>query len=367
MVEPSSVVSKNGTIEVLRFIFAISIVGIHLYNVSDLSYFKYGHYGVEYFFLVGGLFMAYSIEKHLSESQTNPGKYAFEMIIRKIKRIYPYVILVTVLYIVFYAIPYRGFEILALFQDAVNLIPYLVFANITGLSDPTVMYLEVMWYLSAMFIAMLILAPIYIKYPDYSKRILFPLGGCFILGYLVLTLGTMTYSTEVYGGISLGLLRAVGEMALGASCYSLATYLGKTYSLTTLGRITVLILEITCFTILMGFIGGNLYYLTPSSVVFLVIILVTLVYSGLTWNLKCGKVVAFLGNISLPLYLTHMLIISSISLFFGSEWFCGRELLTFLMIIGLAIAVYAFVEHICPRIHSITGLFVINDDSQNHK
>lgn len=356
--EPVKKSSKNGTIEVLRFFFAICIVGVHLNGVSDLGYFKFGHYGVEFFFIVTGLLMAQSIERHLSDMQGDYAKSAFDMVLKKVKRIYPYVIYVTIVVIAFYALRYREYNPLDAVMDAVNLLPYMFFANMAGMGADTPMYLGIMWYLSAMFLGMLILAPIYIRFNSYAKRILFPLMGIFILGFMNLTVHTITLTTEASWGLPMGMLRAIGEMAIGAVCYSVAMWLRRHYDLTVLGKVVILLAEILCFVLLVIYINGDTFYDSSSTVFFLFAVLVTLVYSDITRNIECGKVASFLGNISLPLYLTHMIIILSFPLWFGGGWFYGRELEAFVIIIAFAVVSYLVVEYLFPRLRPARKLFV---------
>ena len=349
---------KNGTVEVLRFVFAICIVGVHLYGISNLDYFKYGHYGVEFFFLLSGFLMAQSIEKHLSNMQEDIGKSTYTLVLKKIKKIFPYVVLVTIVAICAYALKYRQYQVWDIEMDLINLIPYLFFTNMAGLGAPTPMYVGVMWYLSALFLSMLILAPIYIKYNSYAKYVLFPLLGFFILGFLIRTGNTYTFTTEDPWGIHLGMLRALGEMALGASCYTVAMHIKKQYDLTFIGKILILAIELLCFVLILIFINGKTFYDSPSVVLFLFLILLILVFSGICWNIPDVWVVSFLGIISLPLYLTHIVVIYSILLWNGTDWIYGKEWITLTMIFLLTIMLYLIAEYVLPKMSIIKQLFI---------
>lgn len=354
----SSNSQKNGTIEVLRFLFAICIVCIHLYNVSDLGHFKYGHYGVEFFFILSGILMAQSIEKRMDTLQKDIGKGTIDLVTRKLKRIFPYVIIATISLILLYSIKYRNADILDLLMDGINLIPYLFFTNMAGLGETTSMYLIITWYLSALFLSMMILAPIYIKYNSYAKNILFPLLGIFILGYLVLTEGTYTFYTQHPWGVNLGLLRAIGETALGASCYNLSMYLRNNYKLTTLGKTAVLSIELLCIAVLMIFIEGSVFYDSPSSILLIFLIMETLIYSDITWNLPNTKITSALGQISLPLFLTHPIIIDTMMLWYGTDWFYGRVGIGMTSMFALALVTYIVVEYLLPKVYLAKRLFV---------
>ena len=352
---------KNGTVEVLRFFFAICIVGVHLSTLAGWEHFQYGHYGVEFFFIISGLLMAQSIERKLDLMRSEPGKSTFEMVFRKAKRLYPYVIIATVLYVLLYTVEYRGGNLYALLQDLVNLVPYMFFANMTGIGSETAMYMRILWWVAAMFIAMMVLAPLYIRFNDYSKHVLFPLLGLFVLGVLILSTGTITQSFEDPWGIRLGVLRAIGEMALGAVCYNAAMFLKERYTLTSLGRVAVLSVEVICFVLICAYVEGSYMYDSSSSVLFLMMILTVLVYSDLTWNLKSGRFVSFLGNISLPMYLTHIVVIMSLGQWMGYGWVYEHIPAVFILILVLTVTAYAFVEYALPRLSPVKKLFVEKD------
>lgn len=55
----------NGEIELLRFVFAIGVVLVHSKNLfgEEWKYFLKGSFGVEFFFIVTGFFLAKSVSK----------------------------------------------------------------------------------------------------------------------------------------------------------------------------------------------------------------------------------------------------------------------------------------------------------------
>lgn len=55
----------NGEIELLRFVFAIGVVLVHSRNLfgEEWRYFLKGSFGVEFFFIVTGFFLAKSVSK----------------------------------------------------------------------------------------------------------------------------------------------------------------------------------------------------------------------------------------------------------------------------------------------------------------
>ena len=61
---------KNGEIELLRLIFCISVVFTHLNSFFNIGVFSRGTFGVEFFFLVSGYFMAKSAEKVVDNKYT---------------------------------------------------------------------------------------------------------------------------------------------------------------------------------------------------------------------------------------------------------------------------------------------------------
>ena len=338
--------NKNGSIELLRFFFAVSIVGIHLEQISDFDLFHNGHFGVEFFFLVSGILMAQSANKKLTKLQENIPESTVYFIIKKIKAIYPYLILVMVVSFFFYCLPHYGGDVVSIAEDLVNSVPDLFLCMMSGAGFDTSICPGIFWYISAMVIGLFILFPLYLKWNSASRMILFPLLGIFCLGYLQLKMGYITLTWESSGAVYYGLIRGIGEMAIGVVCYDVANFIQR-LNFTTFGRAVILVFEIMCFLAIVVFINGKWYCPQSVSIFFLIAIFVTLLYSGVPFRIKCKGVISFLGKISLPLFMTHITVFNVICEWCGPDVFYGHGLDVLLLCTVVAICsfyVVSFVE-----------------------
>lgn len=86
---PPAIEKKNGAIELLRFLCAISIVFTHMHYLSILPF---GHRAVEIFFLLSGFLMMRSLDRRAAGTHSNGAGLMQEtssFIWGKVKRIYP--------------------------------------------------------------------------------------------------------------------------------------------------------------------------------------------------------------------------------------------------------------------------------------
>ena len=82
----STLKKRNGTLELMRFVFCLAILFYHigkytsgtpsLKNGVFLALFPHGAMGVEFFFLLTGVFLAQSLDKQLQRSQTKTNVFA---------------------------------------------------------------------------------------------------------------------------------------------------------------------------------------------------------------------------------------------------------------------------------------------------
>lgn len=93
----AKVSGRNAELEMLRFVFAICILGIHLGNVSDFSYFHNGHIGVEFFLILSGILMAQSYHKSKDKEwfiNNSVGTNTVQFIIKKIRVFLPLLLVI---------------------------------------------------------------------------------------------------------------------------------------------------------------------------------------------------------------------------------------------------------------------------------
>jgi peptidoglycan/LPS O-acetylase OafA/YrhL len=298
---------KNGKIELLRFVFAFIIVLHHSRYLNDGKMFMFnrGSLGVEFFFLVSGYLMAMKCADRTPPE--NLGEETWSFIFKKYKGLLPDLWIAQGIAFVMniwlkplksasdFGIRVFGgiFEVLGLSFTGFN--PY----PING----------VIWYISAMLIAMMILFPLCRKNFSFFSHCLAPLFGFMLIGMLQMAFHTPTGpDTVVLLSIRKGLIRALGEICLGVVVFELSRFIQKkTVNLSTRGAILFSIMEFGMYALILHL----LYVVTKTKydtmILYLMLVALTLSCSqrGLFSHLFDNKLFYMLGRISLPLYLCH--------------------------------------------------------------
>ncbi len=308
---------KNGKIELLRFIFCVYVLMFHIqkYLVGepsldriDFAMFPHGAMGVEFFFLVSGFLMAKSIYK---ARKLNPGKEnrfspteALGFMKRKYLSVFPQHIVAFVLTFIIY-VACKEFSLLEIAIKAVESIPAMFLVQMSGINYTSPNHIE--WYISCMLIAMAIVYPVCRKYYYSFTRFFVPLGSLLVIGYLIYTTKALTGVMTWVGICYKSLLRAIVEISLGTTAFELSRYLSKK-EFSKKKKVILTVAEALCFAI------TTLYVLITFSkkyevyILVLLFFLVVIAFSGVTYGSGFfnNRFFAFLGKISLPIYLTQL-------------------------------------------------------------
>lgn len=315
---------KNGKVELLRFLFALSILFYHLQldawdNVKKISenmtFFLKGKNGVEFFFLVTGFLMAKSIHKSLRQEALDPscapdslGEETVSFLWRKVKAVLPYHIPYCIITVILLYMLYPSKMPLMFFER----FPSLFFLNSTGIMADFSSFLSVEWYISSMLIALAVVYPLCKRFWKDFGYLIAPLSALLILGYINFNVGQLPGNTKAWNGVILYVnLRAFADICLGVTCYFACLSLKK-YTFTTWKKGLLSLLEAICY------FSAFRYYCSSASDKFQVYILlilcvgITLSFSqqGLFGHsiLFQNRFCCFLGNISLPIYLGQNII-----------------------------------------------------------
>ena len=321
----STTKKRNGTLEFMRFVFCMTILFYHIgkYTYGSpplnkgvfIALFPHGAMGVEFFFLLTGVFLAASLDKQLqrAEKKTNvfadTGKYLW----KKYLSVFPqhlvaFAVLFGVMVLIHLDMP--NWSAGDRFLTAIS---NLLLLQMTGWMGSPLNHIE--WYLSAMLIAILIVYFLCHLHFKVVTRYIAPVASVGLLIWMCCEFPSLTGVTRpmvVCPGFSIykGDIRAFAEILLGTFAYSLGKYalaplsdrIGKPvrFVLTVLewvmygGAITI-----TLLTLPYGWEYGALAFIFGG---------VLLSFSGLTCSgsLFDNNVSYFLGKITLPIYLSQL-------------------------------------------------------------
>lgn len=308
---------RNGAIDFLRFLFALVIIIYHARGIgggSDHALFKrFGYIGVEFFFIVSGFLMAKSAERDSELESTRSGGVCLlgedtvRFLWRKIKTVLPYFLLAAIpsLVVLFYDKGYGRMETL---ERLMMCVWDLSFLGASGIKTYTVV--RASWYLSAMYISMILLYPLLRKFKDQFTHIIAPLLSIVLLGYISQTFGHLDQyiASDAYTVVHSGILRAIAELSLGCICYAVCKEIRRK-PLTQLSRVLISVICVIGFTGVFLATNVNRKYF-DFVLLFAIVVCTTLVFSELgaisRSSLFKHKVFPLLGELSMVVYLNHM-------------------------------------------------------------
>ena len=240
---------RNALIDWVKLVYAIPILLVHsnhlvqgTYNWKNATIMPGGYLTVEFFFIVSGYFMAASVAKKVIPSRS-VGVETIRYILHRISIILPY-------YLVAFAFGFicahalTPFTAKSILKDLANSFFPFIRVNMSGLNayDP----IGTAWYLSAMFLATMVLYPMLCRYKDMFINIIAPLITLFLYGYIARSRGNISAAAVWIGWVYVGLLRAFAGMSLGCICYEAAEKL-KQLHLTEQAKVALTVIEFTAY------------------------------------------------------------------------------------------------------------------------
>lgn len=307
---------KNGLIELMRFLFASTVILFHiaidikrrkavLLNLGwfgKLTLARNGNACVEFFFLLSGLFMAKSIYDSLQkkDSQIPLGEETVLFIWNKAKRILAYYLPITLLAFLVRIILKQKFT----FWELINYLPSFIFLQRTGISAKN--FIGVAWYLSSMLIAMAIIYPICKKHYNMFTMVYGPLLGILLIGFLIKETGSLGKVTKWMGFTYKSNLRALAGVSLGTACYEIGRRLQQ-IEFKTSARVKFTLLGFIAYIIPFLYFYSNISGKSAGIIVLFQCVAIAITYGEA--GILCHKGVFqkklfyYLGRISLPMYL----------------------------------------------------------------
>lgn len=323
----------NGIISFWKFAFAIMICILHgdvFSNNNEYLLFSGGAIGVEFFFVVSGFLLAVSILEKKESGIIYKDTWNF--IFNKFKKLFPYVLIAFIL-IASIDLITKEREITSLVRSIWD----LFLLRMSGIATNRIN--SVAWYISAMFISMLIIYPLGRKYKKNYTCLIAPIIVILLGGYMSHEFGNLRTPMTWVGICYKGLLRAFLELNLGIVTYEIVEKI-KHLKFTRLGKILLTITETLCFSSV--FIVAQFIKEAPKlDFILLVIISIGVIIAFLektyTYKIFTNKFFFYLEKLSIPLYLNQMFgvyLVSRLSIFEKYNYYekLGIYLVTIILI-----------------------------------
>ena len=292
---------KEGKIEIYRFLACIFIMIGHyvFYMHSELSIpFTVSFQFVEFFFLITGFFTA----RHFDVKWDESNKLSELMIyhLKKFTRFLPYTIPAIISVYCLESLDYiQAGDITGMFINLKDIILEVLFLSVFRMGEA---HLFIMWYLSAMFVALPILMIFFTTKKRYLKMVI-----CLILPVLYYFLSP-DYALQ---NTINQLLRAFFGMMLGGGIYYLSGVIKEKKIPKSLKWIGTVIFAVAyIIPIVLSYL--NTYYKIIYVVCFALWIIMMM--SDLTVLKPVhSKVIEFLGEISMPIFIWHIVVFKIIN------------------------------------------------------
>ena len=288
--------NRNGTCDLLRFIFSLLIMAHHIYQIGFANApFHAALICVEFFFMISGFFLAQHYESSHNPFVTETcAKEALKYTFKKYKSlmyyILPCILLEYSLRIVSCVISEGGFS--GAGKILLNLpLEATMFAQLTETR-----YLPPIWYVSAMLAVMPLICFLYLR---FRKAFVYIISWS-VPVFIFIARGGVWPSTT---GLD-ALMRAYCYISIGCFLYFVAMYFKKKDIKASL-RLLLTGIEALCLILAIALMAKNREN-QYNLIVLLFSIEIVIMMSGCSYSINLqGKFFSYLGKISLPIYTVH--------------------------------------------------------------
>lgn len=294
--------ARNGEIELLRFVFCVIIFIFHV-NIDSKSSFKLfckGNFGVEFFFMVSGIFLTKYADTRRGCNKKKVGKESIVYVIKKYISMLSYhtiAFLCGIFICLNENIELRGKGCL---DFLLRSMPQFFMIHMGG-GVHTKLIVSVEWYISAMFIATLIILPIMSYNYDFCVHIVSPLFFVGISGYALSVLRRFSGMYDWTGLTTWGVLRAIMMMCAGTIVYELSKiFKNKAKNLHFHSVASMIGYFILIISVSLNFSEHARFGLI---IILMYCMMVSLSELSFRSKILSNDVIFYLGKISLPMYL----------------------------------------------------------------
>ena len=215
-----------------------------------------------------------------------------------------------------------------------------------------------MWYLSAMVIALFLLYPWALKNYDFALKWLYPVISLFIIGYLYHSYNTISNWTRWSGITFNGILRAVAEIAFGASLFPLSQYLAKNWNNSffteKFGKTAITILKLACYISVFIFSFGSINDLVFGRELdlyffFVLALGIVLSFSNVGYRVPDCGITRLLGKYSLGIYIFHHVGRSILNDFFKDITLSTTQYALFIIVTIISCIIFMYITDFVAR------------------
>ncbi len=307
--------NRNAVIEVLRFVFASTVLLVHLsgdFGIRNeifgtlgsvqITFFKYGNLGVEFFFLVSGALLAASAyRRNHAPTQAKEGTIGEETagyIIKKVKALWRLYLPACIFPCIYYVI--KGKDLMYFIYR----LPSLIFLQRAGISEPT--FLGLSWFLSSMLIATAILYPILRRHYENFTCLIGPICSMVLFGIILHNTSGLGDPYKWLGIMYKCNLRALAEMSLGCTCFEIGRRC-REREMPAGMRLILSIGAVVSILFVLFYMCSN-EPLETNGMVVLALAFALVVFFGRIgyWGdspIYRSRILLYLGSLSLPMYL----------------------------------------------------------------
>lgn len=302
---------RNDIAELMRFLFCILVVGFHVQMTlikGENSWFECGALGVEFFFVLSGLLLAKSLEKIAQNRDIQVIGSSTKLIWGRIKPILPYHFIGIAAVLLSIAV----WDNASFADRIVKGIPsiFLVQMFPTGTHGLDYALIGPEWYLSAMYLMMLVIVPLFLVLRKHIRGVFASL--CILCLVAIVVIGTgfsLSWNLPINFTFC---YRAAAELSIGMLTYYLAQWLANK-------QLHLGVVEVIGYSIplAMGILpmAESRMAICLSVTVLCSVAALAATFSGRgisTKNARFSQVCAKLGRWSLPIYIFHPVVIEAL-------------------------------------------------------
>lgn len=339
--------SKNGFIELCRFVFMLGIVSHHAMFLSDdPGYIPIwgGYISVEFFFILTGYFMYASCSRRpLVEDEKDSAIY---QVLHKFKKFYPYFFISWCTVFIMLHIESGNANFRVFIWDFIFGIPQLLFLQCAGLAGTGGNYNGTMWFASALMMGILIVYPLMRLGKKYFVTAIAPALSLICYGYVMKIGASLGSVNEWAGPFQAGCLRAIGGLCLGSVCCYIVDHIPR-HHLTKHGDTLASLFQLGLVVLILFLMARTYGYTDIIQVILFGVLIIISFAEDTAVNQFFNKKVFFaLGRFSMIIFVTQSVAYAAPSLLFYPESWGWRYITYIVYVMFFSLLNYSIVKNI---------------------